>query len=393
MNKKERKLLPYSASFIFVAFIVIAVFLYLYGSLVLKLVIDGLGEGGSFQALLPLIVTTAFVLVDTQIFLMISRFAITKYLEFRGKKRQAKAILMLYTYVVWAFMIIILVTGIFKDVGAILTSLGLIGFGVTFALQKPILNFVGWLTVVITNPFTIGDRIEVSSAGGSVRGDVISIHTMYTRVLATRPNTLERSEKIVTIPNELILTNSVTNYSRRGDIFWDDITVSITYESNWRKAISILEKAAESVSTKYLKNGIPTTDEERKSWHEAALLLKDASKKLKRGFLRETIREQFDIIRAAESKSGMEPPKPHVQMVFADSAISLNVLYITDVRSVRASRDELVRAFMQEIEKRNDIEIAYPHMQVIYNPNEKHKKHGIRTLGNWDEKMSGQAEE
>ena len=286
MNKKERKLLPYSVPFIFVAFIVIAVFLYLYGSLVLKLVVDGLGEGGSLQSLLPLIVTTAFILVDTQIFLMISRFGITKYLEFRGKKRQAKAILMLYTYVVWAFMIVVLVTGIFKDVGAILTSLGLIGFGVTFALQKPILNFVGWLTIVITNPFTIGDRIEVSSVGSTVRGDVISIHTMYTRVQATRPNTLERSEKIVTIPNELILTNSVTNYSRRGDIFWDDIIVSITYESNWRKAIAILEKAAESVSMKYLKNGMPTTDEERRSWHEAAMLLKDASKKLKKGFLR-----------------------------------------------------------------------------------------------------------
>ena len=93
-------------------------------------------------------------------------------------------------------------------------------------------------------------------------------------------------------------------------------------------------------------------------------------------------------MRAPESKSGMAPPKPHVQMIFADSAISLNVLYITDVRSVRLSRDELVRTFMQEIEKRNDIEIAYPHMQIVYNPNEKRRKQGISSLGSWDEKMS-----
>ena len=389
MGKKEGKLLPYSAAFVSVAFIVIAVFLYLYGSLVLKLVIEGLGEGGSLQALLPLIVTTAFIIVDTQIFLMISRFVITKYLEFRGKKRQAKAILALYTYAIWLFMIVVLVTSIFKDVGAILTSLGLIGFGITFALQKPILNFVGWLTIVITHPFTIGDKIEVQS----IRGDVISIHTMYTRLQATRTNSLEKSEKIVTVPNEQILTNPVINYSRMGDVFWDDITIGITYESNWRKATEILQNVAENTSRKYLKNGIPITLKEKKSWHEAVGLLRGASKKLKRGVLKQAVKEQIEIMKSAESKSEMEIPKPDVQLQFADSSINLNVLYVTDLRSVRSSKNEITTGFLEETEKRGDIELAYPHMQIVYGQNEKFKKHGIRTLGNWDEKMSGQAEE
>ena len=184
--KKTKSFGALSVVVFFAVLIAIALFLLVYGSLVTRLISEGIGADNSFNALAPIIMTTAFILIDTQIFLMITRFVISKYYERRGQKRRARAILTLYTYVVWAFMIIVLVTSIFKDVGAILTSLGLIGFWITFALQKPIMNFVGWLTVVITHPFTIGDRIEVQG----IRGDVISIHTMYTRLQATRTDTL-----------------------------------------------------------------------------------------------------------------------------------------------------------------------------------------------------------
>ena len=380
LSKKENKSPIFPAAFILFAVIVTVVFFYLYGTLIARLITEGLGEGGSLQNLLPVIATTAFIIIDTQIFLMISRFVISKYLESRGRKRQAKAILALYTYVVWLFMIVVLVTSIFKDVGAILTSLGLIGFGITFALQKPIMNFVGWLTVVITHPFTIGDRIEVQG----IRGDVISIHTMYTRLQATRADTLEKSEKIVTVPNEQILTNPVINYSRRGDVFWDDITIGITYESNWRKASEILQNVTENTSRKYLKNGIPVTQEEKKSWQEAVSLLRGASKKLKRGILRQAVKEQIEIMKSAESKSEMEMPKPNVQLQFADSSINLNVLYATDLRSVRASKNEITRGFLEETEKRSDIEIAYPHMQVVYSKNQRMPRPGIPNLKKWE---------
>ena len=386
--KKTKSFGALSVVVFFAVLIAIALFLLVYGSLVTRLISYGICSYNSFNALAPIIMTTAFILIDTQIFLMITRFVISKYYERRGQKRRARAILTLYTYVVWAFMIIVLVTSIFKDVGAILTSLGLIGFGVTFALQKPILNFVGWLTIVLTQPFTIGDRIEVAGTQtGSVRGDVVSIHTMYTRVQSTRPNTLERSEMIITIPNELILTNSVINYSRLGDVYWDDVALVITYESNWRKATEILQKAAEDVSRRYVSNGAPTTDEEMQAWHEAVGLLQSASRKLKKGIFREAVKEQIGMLKTAEHKTGIELPKSHVQMIFADSGINLNVLYPTDVRAVRASRHEVRRIFLEEIEKHNDIKIAYPHMQIIYdnNPKERRAEGIAKKLSEWSD--------
>ena len=57
----------------FAVLIAIALFLLVYGSLVTRLISEGIGADNSFNALAPIIMTTAFILIDTQIFLMITR--------------------------------------------------------------------------------------------------------------------------------------------------------------------------------------------------------------------------------------------------------------------------------------------------------------------------------
>ena len=267
----------------------ILIFFYFYGYLFLDTLSKSFfGGSGSFQAFLPVLFTFLSFVIGTEIFLQITRYVIGHYLENRGKKKEIRLILSLYTYLVWGFVGLFLISIVFKDLGAILTSIGLIGFGITFALQKPLLNFVGWLTIVITKPFNIGDRIEVTG----IRGDVLGVHTMYTTIQGLKPNssgvgsTNEKTESIITIPNEVILSNSVINYSRRGNVFVDEVTFGITYESNYKKAVDILEIAVMNVIGKYLKNKVLTAYTDEKSWQEAMELLKEASKKLKNGFLK-----------------------------------------------------------------------------------------------------------
>ena len=340
----------------------ILVFLYFYGSLIVDLIFEYFFTKGSFQEFIPLLMNVISFIIGTEIFLIITRYMISKYLENKGKKNEIKRILALYTYLLWALVGIFLISTIFSDIGALLTSIGLIGFGITFALQKPILNFVGWLTIVITKPFNIGDRIEVMG----IRGDVETIHTMYTAIQGTRVDSHEKSEKVVTLPNELILTNAVINYSRKGGVFVDEIEISITYESDWRKATGILEKVADETMKKYFKPAKLVTQSERKSWHEAGKLLREASKKLKNGFVKESVKENIDILKSAEKTSEGAYPKPDIQMRLADSSIILDVIYHTDLYSIRPSRHDIVHGFMEEIEKHDDIEIAYPHMQLVY---------------------------
>lgn len=333
------------------------------------------GQDG-FKTYIPAVTDAGLLIIETAVFLFITNPLVLWYLERHGKKNQAKLILNLYNYLVWLVISVVLISIFFRDFGAIITSLGLIGFGVTFALQKPILNFVGWLTIITTNPFNVGERIEVQG----MRGDVISVHTMYTRVQGTRPNAQTKSEQIISIPNEVILTNPVMNYSRTGGLFSDELVLSITYESNWRRAAQILEKVTAETITKFIKTQVPVTFAEKRAWQEAAKLLDEASKKIKRGFLRRTMNEQIELMKNAETQIAPPAPKPRIQLVLGASSIDLNVLYQTDLYSVRDTKAAITKALLEELEKTDDIEIAYPHLEIMRNEKTGRKHSKVRQL-------------
>lgn len=337
----------------------VAVFLYYYGKLLLTLTYEQFLNEQAVVAFMPEILNFAALVIGTQIFLIISRFALARYLGAHYGKKELKVLLGIYTYVAWGFVAIIVIAGFFKDVGALLTSLGLIGFGLTLALQKPILNLVGWLTIFLTDPFTVGERIEVSS----VRGDVLAVKTMYTRIQGTRTNSQQKNETIITIPNEFILTNAVINYSRMNDQYTDDINFSVTYESNWKKASEIIERIALEVTLKYIQDA-PKTRAEKLAWQQALRLLREAPKKIRKGLIRETD-ERMETAKAADGSALPEIPKPNVLVTLGASSIDLNVTYKTYLRAIRATKNEITRKVMDEFDKAKDIEFAYPHMQLV----------------------------
>ncbi len=374
--KKLRETLVLAAKAVF--WLAVVGFLIFYGTFLRDQLLAFFSQSAQLQKAIPVILNGVFLIGGTEVFLLITRFIIGNYLVSRGREKETGVLLALYTYVVWAITAIILASTFFKDFGALITSLGLIGFGITFALQKPILNFVGWLNIIFTSPFGIGDRVEIAG----IRGDVLSIHTMYTRVQGTLVDSHTKAEKIITIPNEIILTSPTINYSRLGDIASDSITVSITYESNWRKAIHALEKAAEEGSAKFIKNSGSATKNEKKGWKDAIDLLQEASTKLRKGFLKQSLREQISQFGGGtESIYGTGQQKPKITMSLGASSIDLEAIYQTDIRSQRATRHEIARLFMEEAERSDDIELAYPHMQIVYD--DKPRPRGNRKIGQW----------
>ncbi|VVC00331.1 Mechanosensitive ion channel [uncultured archaeon] len=354
-------------------------FLIAYGTFIKNQLQDFFGQSTELQKVIPAILNVAFLAVGTKVFLIVSRLILSRYFESRGKASEAKVLLALYSYAVWAIATVIFLSMFFKDLGALLTSLGLIGFGITLALQKPILNFVGWLNIILTNPFSVGDRIEVNG----IRGDVVSIHVMYTRVQGTMVDSHTKIEKIITIPNEIILTSPSANYSKIGNIFTDSVVVQITYESNWRKAIQFLEKAAEEGSKKFLPKDATMAKTGRRTWQEAIALLQEASTKLRKGFLKEGMKEKIESMKESEIQPA-EIQKPKATMALGASSIDLEVVYQTDLRSQRATENEIIRAFLEEVEKHGDIELAYPHMQIVYDDRPKAGKNS--RLAKWIEK-------
>lgn len=49
--------------------------------------------------------------------------------------------------------------------------------------------------------------------------------------------------RIVTVSNAYIFKEPLYNYSRHINYIWDEITIPVTYESDWKKAIEIMSSA------------------------------------------------------------------------------------------------------------------------------------------------------
>jgi small-conductance mechanosensitive channel len=132
--------------------------------------------------------------------------------------------------------------------GQIGVVLGLIAAGVAFAMQELIGAFAGWLNVLFGRIYRVGDRVQV----GGVRGDVIDITPLRTKILemGSPPDTAGESEswvagrqytgRIVTVSNKKTFTDPVFNYSAAFDYIWEELTIPVPYESDWRRAEAII---------------------------------------------------------------------------------------------------------------------------------------------------------
>jgi small conductance mechanosensitive channel len=84
------------------------------------------------------------------------------------------------------------------NVTALVTSLGLAGFALGFALKDTLSNTLAGFIILFYQPFNISDRIDVSK----VEGEVIDINLRYT--------VLKTEEERHMVPNATVLTSVVT---------------------------------------------------------------------------------------------------------------------------------------------------------------------------------------
>lgn len=185
--------------------------------------------------LLPGILTAALiVIVSLYLARLISRL-LDKILTTR--KADAGVTQLLTRLVYWAVLAIGLITALqrFFDVTAFLAGLGILGFTVGFALQNILQNFVAGIILLVQQPFSVGDSIEVEDRGGTVLA--INLRTTEMRTWDGR---------IVIIPNSDVLSHTITNLTRATNRRIE-IPLGISYTSDPETARRAILQALESV--------------------------------------------------------------------------------------------------------------------------------------------------
>ncbi len=114
--------------------------------------------------------------------------------------------------------------------------------GLAIALQDPIVNLAGWLFIMLRKPFDVGDRIQI----GDNRGDVIDLR-IFQFTLMEVGNWVDADQstgRVIHIPNGKIFREAQANYSKGFQYIWNEVPVLVTFESDWKKAKSILLEIA-----------------------------------------------------------------------------------------------------------------------------------------------------
>lgn len=210
-----------------------------------------------------------------------------------------------------------------QGIAGIATYLGLVSAGIAIALQDPITNLAGWLFILIRRPFKIGDRIQV----GQERGDVVDIRPFRFLMLEVGNwvHADQSTGRVLHIPNGSIFKHTIANYDEAFGYIWNEIEVTITFESDWRAAKKALEKILEEHTEKL-------DDHVRKKIDAAA----------------ETLHIKFPKL------------TPVVWTSVVDSGVRLTMRYLCQPRQRRSSAAEVWEAVLDAFHAEANVDLAYP---------------------------------
>ena len=112
-----------------------------------------------------------------------------------------------------ALMIAVIVVSIlFANWYTAFVSLGLLSLILGFALQTPITSFIGWIYILVREPYRVGDRIRIGEATGDVI-DVSYLDTTLWEFGGQYLSTDHPSGRVIKFPNSNVLSTAVYNYS------------------------------------------------------------------------------------------------------------------------------------------------------------------------------------
>ena len=215
-----------------------------------------------------------------------------------------------------------------EGIQSLVTYLGLLSAGIAVALRDPIVNWFGWMFIGWRRPFTVGDRIQI----GVLSGDVIDIGVSTFSVLEVgSPEHGEQTTgRIVHVPNGKVFVEPLMNVTQGFNYVWNEIPITITFESDWQRAKGILERILSKRTTEVSE--------------EASRFIRDASRKF--------------LIRSANVS-------PVVYTRIIEDGVELTLRYVCEARSRRKSTESICEAVLDAFAAEPAIDFAYKTTRIF----------------------------
>ena len=211
------------------------------------------------------------------------------------------------------------------------TFLGLLSAGIAIALKDVVASLAGWVFILWRRPFQLGDRIQI----GTRAGDVVDLRPFQFTLLeiGNWVDADQSTGRVIHVPNLLIFTEPLFNYTAQFEFIWNEVPVLLTFESDWRKAKGILQGILDE------RIGETVRDAERE--------MRTASRKFLIHFRKLT---------------------PKVYTSVKDSGVLLTLRFICRARERRGTAEEVWESVLDAFCEAPDIDFAYPTTRMYHNP-------------------------
>ena len=229
------------------------------------------------------------------------------------KTENADNFMLTWTFV-WVVIIVIFgVISLSGSIQALGISAGFLGMVVGWSLQAPVTGVAAWLMLILKRPFRIGQRVIIAG----IKGDVVDItltHVILNQVGGTVAGE-ERSGRGILIPNAILFSQTITNYTFEVEYILSEVPVRITFQSDWDTAEKILVDAAKQVTEDTIKE---TTEE------------------------------------------------PYIRAELFDAGVLMRLRYKTTPEDYAKNVNDIVKIIHKAFSENNKVEFCYPHSEVLY---------------------------
>jgi len=265
------------------------------------------------------------IFVVIVIFFLLKLF-IKKYIVDNDRFYMANKII---NFVNITLIIFILFFNYIENASYLVTILGFASAGIAIAMKDWFMSILGWLVIVFGGSIHVGDRIRVDMDGMKYVGDVMDISLLRMTILEdiTLTSIMQnrRAGRIIFIPNNYVFTRMIANYTHSSlKTVWDGIKITITFDSNHKKAMHIVKIITKKYSKGY-------TDITRKQLNK--------------------LRNNYNL-----KNTNVEP---RIYSFISHSGLDIEAWYLTNAYGTLTLRSTISAEIVDAFNVEDDITIAY----------------------------------